>query len=186
LIVVARTTPHPGREGVAARAATPSSVRPHSPIPTDVTTRLGEIARLDKLGLLSAWYAIIGTPPPAHCRAEFLRLVLAYRVQAQHLGGLTEATRRRLRRLAAGEVRPADAPPPSQNLKPGTRLLREWQGRTHSVTVTENGFAYDGQDYRSLSQIARTITGTRWSGPLFFGLRGDKRGDPTDAAETSS
>jgi Protein of unknown function (DUF2924) len=136
-----------------------------------------DIARLDKLGLVATWYATIGTPPPAHGRADFLRLALAYHVQTRHFGGLTEATRRRLRRLAAGEAAPADAPPPSQTLKPGTRLLRVWQGRTHSVAVTENGFTHNGQHYRSLSQIARIITGTRWSGPLFFGLRNNHRSD---------
>lgn len=91
------------------------------------------------------------------------------------MGGLAEASRRRLRRLASGEATPVDAPA-SRGLKPGTRLLREWQGRTHNVTVTETGLAYEGKMYRDLSEAARTITGTRWSGPLFFGLRGDRRG----------
>lgn len=113
-------------------------------------------------------------------------MVLAYRVQAQQFGGLSEATRRRLRRLAGGGTAAGDALPPPRQLKPGTRLLREWQGRTHVVTITESGFAYDGKPYRSLSQIARTIAGTRWSGPLFFGLRDKRRDDPTDVAEHCS
>lgn len=144
------------------------------------------MASLDKAGLLAAWQAVTGRPPPPRCRAELLRMVLAYRLQVQQFGGLPEATRRRLRRLAAGETSAADPPPqrPSRDLKPGTRLLREWQGLTHTVTITERGFAYDGKAYRSLSQIARTITGTRWSGPLFFGLR-DKRRGASNMAEHS-
>lgn len=163
-----------------AHAAVPSSLIGEA-VADDLASRLRELAFLDKPGLLQAWEALIGTPPPPRCRAELLRMVLAYRIQARQFGGLSEATRRRLRRLAGGEIAAGDAPPSPRPLKHGTRLLREWQGRTHTVTITESGFAYDGKAYRSLSHIARTITGTRWSGPLFFGLRDKRRGDADTA-----
>ena len=95
-----------------------------------------------------------------------------YRIQEEAYGGLDRETRRRLREIAAaadrGERRPIGAAP----LRPGTALTREWQGRTHAVNVLAQGFEYQGKPYRSLSEIARVITGTRWSGPKFFGLRG--------------
>ena len=95
-----------------------------------------------------------------------------YRLQEKAYGGLSAATRKRLRALAA-EI---EADPDADflevpRIKPGARLIREWQGETHKVTVTEDGFVYAGQRYKSLSEIARLITGTRWSGPLFFGLK---------------
>jgi hypothetical protein len=97
--------------------------------------------------------------------------MLAYEVQAKLLGGLSAATRKRLRRLAERRADSGHAARAAPRLKPGTRLLREWQGETHHVTVLEEGFDYRGERHASLSVIARLITGTRWSGPLFFGLR---------------
>jgi hypothetical protein len=97
---------------------------------------------------------------------------LAYRIQEQALGGLDRATRRRLDRaardLAAGRAVARLVP----KIKPGTRLLREWQGVVHEVIVLERGVQYRGETWPSLSAVAREITGTRWSGPRFFGLKG--------------
>ena len=98
--------------------------------------------------------------------------VLAYRLQEVAFGGLKPATRRRLQQIAkalAADPRASIVDSPS--IKPGTRLVREWKGRPHTVTVVEDGFQYSGKRYSSLSEIARLITGTRWSGPLFFGLK---------------
>jgi hypothetical protein len=96
---------------------------------------------------------------------------LAYRIQEQALGGLDRTTHRRLDRatadLSAG--RPLAAPAPK--IKPGTRLLREWQGAVHEVIVLERGVEYRDRTWPSLSAVAREITGTRWSGPRFFGLK---------------
>ena len=97
---------------------------------------------------------------------------VAYRIQEQALGGLRPELRHRLRSIAGAarlgrEVPIAVAP----RLKPGTRLMREWQGRTHEVLVCQDGFEWRQARYRSLSQIARAITGTRWSGPVFFGMK---------------
>jgi len=99
--------------------------------------------------------------------------MLAYKLQERVYGGLRPETKRRLRELASSfEKDPKKASIRLAALtKPGTRLIRQWDGETHQVTVCEHGFEYKGERYRSLSQIARLITGTRWSGPLFFGLK---------------
>jgi hypothetical protein len=101
---------------------------------------------------------------------------IAYRRQELKHGGFSKATRRKLKTLAkifrtTGRV----APDPGVSLKPGARLIREWHGHTHTVTVTEDGFDYAGTSYRSLTKIAKKITGAHWSGPRFFGLLRDGR-----------
>jgi hypothetical protein len=98
--------------------------------------------------------------------------MLAYRIQELEHGGLSTKTRNRLRQLAkAFESNPECPMPIAIRIKPGTRLIRQWQGKTHEVTVAESSYEYRGARYSSLSEIARLITGTRWSGPLFFGLK---------------
>jgi hypothetical protein len=95
-------------------------------------------------------------------------------MQEQVLGDLKPATRRRIAR-AADDIAAGRAPSKSPStIKAGTRLLREWQGVVHEVIVLEDGFRYRGRTWRSLSAVAREITGTRWSGPLFFGLKGGR------------
>jgi hypothetical protein len=102
---------------------------------------------------------------------------IAYRIQELHYGGQSKATRRKL--AALGQARGFDAETATgsgaRRIRAGARLVREWNGRTHMVTVEEEGFLYGGRSYRSLSAIAREITGARWSGPRFFGLA-SKRG----------
>ena len=135
-----------------------------------------EIARLRALdldGLRARWRALTGRKAPPHLPKPLLLRLLAYRVQAEALGDLDPATIRFLERLAAGG-RKASAPVPiphTRSLKPGTLLRREWNGTLHAVTVTPDGFEWGGATFGSLSQVARAITGTRWSGPRFFGLR---------------
>src|ERR1700676_2161898 len=103
---------------------------------------------------------------------------LAYRMQEHAYGGLKSSARSELRRIArdleksAGSTRLILRP----KMKAGTRLLREWRGQTHEVIATESGYEYRGVGYRSLSEIARKVTGTRWSGPAFFGLKNAKSG----------
>ena len=102
--------------------------------------------------------------PPALRSPELLALMLAWRLQAEREGGLDADLRRALRRSGAVKA----APEPTA----GTRLVREWEGSRHEVIVmSEGGFLYQGDRYRSLSQVARAITGVRWNGPRFFGLR---------------
>jgi hypothetical protein len=103
---------------------------------------------------------------------DLLTCAIAYDIQQRVHGGLRPATQRRLRALAetpAGKADPAGVPVVA--LKPGTRLVREWHGRVHTVAVLEHGFDYEGEIYHSLTQIARRITGAHWLGPVFFGLR---------------
>ena len=102
------------------------------------------------------------TPCPAFPR-EVLQLAIAYRLQAKMHGDLPAATLRQLRDGASASSTP--------RLKPGTRLLRSWNGRTIAVTVAEDGYRFEDRSYRSLSAVAREVTGTAWSGPRFFGLR---------------
>ena len=132
-----------------------------------------EIAQLDDLGLgelRDLWRRRFGSPPLV-ASTDLIRMWLAWELQARVRGGLDPATRRRLRLL--GKASRADAAPAASSLaglKPGTVLTREWAGATHRVMVLEQGFAWAGQTYGSLSEIATRITGTRWSGPRFFGL----------------
>ena len=109
---------------------------------------------------------------PMRVSRELLVLGLAYDQQAQMLGGLPKEAQRRLETVIAGLERTGkiDIEVPIR-IKPGTRLVREWQGERHEVTVLEKRFAYRGRQFDSLSEVAREITGTRWSGPVFFGLK---------------
>jgi hypothetical protein len=116
------------------------------------------------------WRRLYHSEPPRISRGLLIRAI-GYRLQEIEHGGLGKATRRKLQTIAkmlrtTGRVGPA----PSLNLKPGARLVREWHGRTHTVTVTEDGFDYAGSNYPSLTKIAKKITGAHWSGPRFFGL----------------
>ncbi len=134
--------------------------------------RLAELETLSTTELRARWEQAIKRSIPKRASRDLLRRALAYHMQEQTEGGLSKSTRRRLAKLAGlnGENR-APISPPILRLKPGSRLIREWHGVTHSVTVLGDGFDWHGTRYASLSQIARAITGARWSGPLFFGLR---------------
>jgi hypothetical protein len=120
------------------------------------------------------WQELFDEPPPRK-RRDYLIPRLAWRTQVLAYGGLSDATRERLNHLIRRE---APIKPRGSRIKrptAGTKLIREYQGVEHQVTVTRNGFEYQGRTFRSLSHVAREITGTRWSGPLFFGLtRGGK------------
>ncbi len=134
--------------------------------------RISELETLSTTELRARWEQVIKRLVPRRASRDLLRRALAYHMQEQTEGGLSKSTRRRLAKLAGlnGENR-APISPPIRRLKPGSRLIREWHGVTHSVTVLGDGFDWRGTRYASLSQIARAITGARWSGPLFFGLR---------------
>ena len=121
------------------------------------------LERLDLEGLRTEWRRRYGAPPKLRS-PDLLRRMLGWRIQAAAFGGLDAETRRRLRRPTA--ARPLTPAPTS-----GTRLTREWKGARHEVEVVVGGFIYDGRRFASLSEIARSITGARWNGPRFFGLR---------------
>jgi Protein of unknown function (DUF2924) len=135
-----------------------------------IERELDRFRSLDMEELRREWRRLHQDDAPRISR-DLLVLALGYRVQEIEHGGLGKATRRKLQTMAkalrsTGRV----GSTPSLSLKPGARLVREWHGRTHTVTVTEEGFEYAGTSYASLSKIAEKITGAHWSGPRFFGL----------------
>jgi hypothetical protein len=134
----------------------------------NVAQALAELEALDRPALAQRWVSAFDVPAPKRCQAMLLRQALAWQVQMQ---ALQTRTGPREAQRGARALRQASSAPAAAALSPGTTLLREWQGRTHHVTVVAGGFEYDGRRWRSLSAIARSITGTAWSGPLFFGLR---------------
>jgi hypothetical protein len=133
---------------------------------------LSRLLTLDIGELRQQWRGLYKTQAPRHFSRELLVRAVAYRMQEVALGGLRPEPQRQLRRIAQQFKKTGDATMPARaELKPGTRLMREWQGRTYDVLVLDGGFSWQGTRYRSLSAIARKITGTPWSGPLFFGLK---------------
>jgi len=147
----------------------PPTKRQAKAVPTDsspdVAVGLRELAALDRAALVARWTVAFGCPAPRHVQAPLLRLALGWHLQMV-ASGRGQAARKVNAIPVAKPTRPRVRP-----LVPGTRLLREWQGKTHHVTVTTKGFEYAGAKYGSLTAIAKKITGTGWSGPLFFGLR---------------
>ena len=125
-----------------------------------------EIETMDRAALIAAWDAHFCVTVPKSLSKPFLRRFLAFEVQARRYGGLPKTFVADLQRRVAGDKR-STVPA----LAPGGRLLREWNGVTHAVEVTETGYRWNGESYRSLSAVARAITGAHWSGPRFFGVR---------------
>jgi hypothetical protein len=136
---------------------------------------LAEIAGLESLDLSqlrAQWKLLYEIEAPPHLSRDWLRRAVAYRIQENVLGGLKPATRRLLERVAEdARVRKPIRVVPPRSVGPNSILIREWGGTRHEVRVLENGAMFRGKRYRSLSEVARVITGSRWSGPLFFGLR---------------
>jgi hypothetical protein len=136
--------------------------------------RLAELADLpvlDRRELVEKWRSLYGTEPPVGVRNNFLMHGIAHRMQEKALGGLKPATRRFLEKAAQDNDASKQQSLPAISIKPGTRLLREWHGITYEVIILESSVMCNGKYYRSLSEVARAITGTRWSGPLFFGMK---------------
>ena len=142
----------------------------------DLAGALADLEAADLARLREIWRARWGPPPPLRS-VGLLRLMLAWRIQAEAFGGLDRKTRRAL--AARGTILPD-----GRDLGDGTILRRRWQGRTVEVVVGRDGFRWDGRDWQSLSAIAREITGTRQNGPRFFGLR--EHGAPADRPGASS
>ena len=150
-----------------------------------MTTQYPILARLAALKLMSVndlkaeWQALFNAPAPNNSRT-FLESRLAYRIQELTYGGPDKQTRRLLDLLAdevEGHARRKHQIADPRNPVAGTKLMREWDGIEHTVTVLKDGFDWGGQRYKSLSAVARAITGTRWNGYRFFGLRERKRGE---------
>lgn len=160
----------------------------------DVSDRLTAIRSMDRSELLAAWQQQTGCPPPRRASMKLLQSVLIWEAQAQAEGGLPPMVDRQLRNRAKqlfAERSPPDGQPSDVqsaspfrsklesraigSLRPGVQLMREWNGRTYRVEVIEDGFVMDSKTYRSLTAIAKRITGAHWSGPRFFGLTDRRR-----------
>jgi hypothetical protein len=146
--------------------------------PLPVGVEVAHLRDLNVDGLRRRWETVHGRKGPTHLPRHLLFRLLAYRLQAKALGDLDSQSQRILDRSASPEdasKRAEESRRGSNCLRPGTVLGREWNGQMHRVAVLAGGFAWNGTTYPSLSKIAFAITGTRWNGPRFFGLR-DKSG----------
>ena len=152
-----------------------------SSAPDTLAVRLRELQQLDYDALRREWRRLWRSQPPKRIARDLLILGVAWKVQERALGGLGAATRRRLGELAQEIERDGDVVRDRvARARPGAKLIREWRGETHIVTVTDDGFEWRGRHWRSLSVIAREITGVHWSGPRFFGVNG--KGAPATGA----
>jgi DUF2924 family protein len=139
--------------------------------PDGVSEELASLPALGPERLKEQWRTLYRTEPPPRISEDLLRRAIAYRLQERALGGLQASTRRLLRQVAEdARPRSSTSATPAPRLRPGAVLIREWRGTSHQVTVLEDGVQFRGKRHRSLSEVARKITGNRWSGPLFFGL----------------
>jgi hypothetical protein len=164
--------------------ATPVRHASSAPVVAGVAELLARLNDLTLDELRVEWRRLYRSAPP-RLSQDLMRRAIAYRIQEKAFGGLSSASKRKLKDHATqieitGRVRPESR----SVVRSGARLVREWNGRTYTVTVTEDGFEYGGKTFRSLTKVARVITGAHWSGPRFFGLNGtpatDTPNDPRD------
>jgi len=148
---------------------------------SSIVSQLAALETMTMEGLKERWRALFGTEPPGYNR-PFLVKRLAYRIQELAYGGLPQEARERMRSFLDEEGyddlgRPGGKPKAKLNALsvPGTVFVREWDGVRHEVRAVPDGFEYRGRLFKSLSSAARAITGTRWNGPRFFGIREDQR-----------
>jgi hypothetical protein len=138
----------------------------------NVAKELARLSALTIFELRGEWRRLHRTPPPMRLSRDLLTRGITYKLQERAYGGLSTATARKLEQAGADSLsRGSVTPAPPISLRPGTRLVREWRGVTHMVLIHADGVEWRGQRYRSLTIVARKITGARWSGPRFFGLR---------------
>jgi hypothetical protein len=162
---------HSERTGHAAEAELPQGkATDGAGCDMELSRMIEALPALSPAELRSEWRRLYGSQPPRLSRDLLIRAI-AYRLQELRYGGLSKVTRRKLTALmnapqSEGEI----AAETTQKIRSGAWLVREWNGRTHTVTVQEEGFTYAGRSYRSLTAIAREITGAHWSGPRFFGI----------------
>ena len=132
----------------------------------------------DMTTLRERWTTLFGCAPPPRLRSAFLHLAVEWHRQAKQQGGLQRTDREAVHTLVQTMQRGSEpkTAAPRDNLQPGTVLMREWNGRHYEVRVTKEGFLFNDKTWKSLSQIAREITGARWNGPAFFGLRAKRKG----------
>jgi hypothetical protein len=156
---------------------------------TYIADEIAHLRGLDLKGLRSRWRSVFQRPPPDHLPRHLLFAIIAYRIQADRLGDLDHETKQVLDRTDAKDTgakmsaRLVSFDQKRNELAPGTMLVREWDRQSQQVMVMADGFAWNGQTYDSLSKVAFAITGTKWNGPRFFGLRGNE--DRLDAGPRS-
>src|SRR5712671_3819240 len=150
-------------------------------------TEIGQLPALSLLELRNRWKILFGHSAPKSLRRNFLARAVAYQMQVEAYGGLSVATKRRLREIA-NAVRNGDANaiPGSSRIKPGTQMIRQWQKTTHTVTALVEGFEWNGRTYKSLSAVANAITGTNWNGFAFFGIKRAPSGNKNAAGPRRS
>ncbi|NOD62032.1 MULTISPECIES: DUF2924 domain-containing protein [unclassified Ruegeria] len=129
-----------------------------------VSILISEIEAFDRAACLECWRETFGRSPQKYLSPQFMKRVLIWETQNRALGGVSVKTTRQLKQIAAGKALPTAA-------KPGSHLVREWNGRTYQIEVVDGGYVMDGKTWRSLSAIAKHITGAHWSGPRFFGVQ---------------
>jgi hypothetical protein len=134
---------------------------------SEVAREIAGLADLDRASLVARWRSLYGKPAPRILSRAMLEKAIAYEIQCRAFGGLSAATKRALRTAASGSGKASSV---RRQLSPGVRLVREWNGVVHEVDVSGDGYIWQGRTYKSLTAIACRITGTKWSGPRFFGL----------------
>ena len=153
-------------------------------MPDPIAQRLADLPKLSKTELRDGWRQLFNEPPPPQLRRRLMIPILAYRLQEQTFGSLSTANLGRLRQLARSfETNSHCTVSSIPSVKPGTRLVRQWGDQVHLVNVEANGYEYRGARYQSLSEIARQITGTRWSGPVFFGIKSEQGNSKSKEAQ---
>jgi hypothetical protein len=152
-------------------------------MPDPATHRLATLPSLNKPTLSKLWKELFNSSPPPKLRRDLMVHIVGYRLQEQAFGSLSSRSRMRLSELAKAYRDNCNLTlRQTPTIKPGTRLVRQWQSETYVVHVEERGYEYKGSHYSSLSEIARFITGTRRSGPLFFGVKDERRNNSKEAA----
>ena len=136
------------------------------PLTVDCAREVAALCGLSRADLVARWVGLHGSPPIKTMTEGLLARGIAYEMQVRQFGGLTPYERKALGALAQGRSNPSPG-----LLKAGTRIYRSWRGITQEILVLESGYSWRGKSYASLSEVARAITGTRWSGPRFFGLQ---------------
>jgi len=146
-----------------------------------MTKNIEELQALSRPELIKKWKKLFGTNSPQHARKDFLIKHIAWELQAKEQGGLPNRAKKQLDRLADNlaknneineqKLKQTCKQNHTLEIKPGTKLIREYKGEKHEVTALEKGFEYRGKQYKSLSAIANLITGTQWNGKLFFGVK---------------
>lgn len=148
-----------------------------------LASKLALLANLTIFELRGEWRRHHRMPPPKRLSRDLLIRGIAYKIQERAFGGLSRSTLRKLESLRSqNATAPMSAPSPS--LRPGTKLIRDWGGTTHTVIVLKSGYEWRGKSYRSLTTIAKAITGAHWSGPRFFGLNRPTK-KPAKAADVA-